>query len=189
MAAGPATKHMTIEEFLALPDDGVERWLIDGELREGAMTVRNWAHSRILIKVGYYLEAWNQKQPEPRGQVVGGEAGFRLRGEDDTVVGIDVAYISSDTVTKKDLKTSLINGAPVLAVEILSPNDKQQDIYEKVQKYLESGVQAVWVIDPDFQTVRVLEPGKLPQYFNRDQVLSGGSYLPGFQVSVAELFG
>ena len=29
----PEKKFMTVEEFLALPDDGTERWLLRGELR------------------------------------------------------------------------------------------------------------------------------------------------------------
>jgi len=41
---------MTVEEFLELPDDGVERWLVDGEVRvigepgEDGMTIRNYMH-------------------------------------------------------------------------------------------------------------------------------------------------
>ena len=35
-----ASPLMTVEEFLALPDDGVDRVLIRGELRERPMTTR-----------------------------------------------------------------------------------------------------------------------------------------------------
>ena len=42
---------MTTEELLALPEDDVERWLIDGELRERPMTVRNRFHSRVMVRV------------------------------------------------------------------------------------------------------------------------------------------
>ena len=46
--------RMTVEEFLALPDDGVERMLIDGVVREikwcfqrdGGMIIRNWQQGR-----------------------------------------------------------------------------------------------------------------------------------------------
>ena len=43
---------VTTEQLLAMPDDGMERWLIRGELREKPMTVRNRFHSRALIRVG-----------------------------------------------------------------------------------------------------------------------------------------
>ena len=41
MSAG--TARVTAEDLLAMPDDGVERWIKDGELREGGMTIRSVA--------------------------------------------------------------------------------------------------------------------------------------------------
>src|SRR5689334_12335938 len=94
-----AEKLMTAEEFLALPDDGVERWLIRGQLWEaGQVTKRNRYHSRVMTCVAYALEHWLRTRPEPRGQVVVGEAGFLLRKNPDSTVGIDVAYVSPEVV-------------------------------------------------------------------------------------------
>src|SRR4051812_20203428 len=100
MAAPTATPVlapvMTTEELLALPQDGVERWLIRGHLRERPMTVRNRWHSRIMTRLAYLLECWLERQSQPRGSVLCGEAGCRLRRNPDTTVGIDVVYISAD---------------------------------------------------------------------------------------------
>ncbi len=49
---------MTSEEFLALPDNGMERWLIRGQLREKPLTVRNREHSRILARISQLLGVW-----------------------------------------------------------------------------------------------------------------------------------
>src|SRR5215217_3565139 len=87
---------MTTEEMLALPQNGVERELVAGHLRERPVTRRNHGHSRATIRVGSLLERWLEQQPEPRGEVVGGEAGFRLRRNPDTSVGIDIAYVSAE---------------------------------------------------------------------------------------------
>jgi hypothetical protein len=46
--AEAAVQYMTAEELLALPDDGVERDLIEGRLRERAKTRRNRRHSRTM---------------------------------------------------------------------------------------------------------------------------------------------
>jgi hypothetical protein len=43
-----ASSLMTTEELLAIPEDGTDRWLIAGELRERPMTRRNRFHSRTI---------------------------------------------------------------------------------------------------------------------------------------------
>jgi Uma2 family endonuclease len=185
VAAVPA---MTTEELLALPEDGVERWLIRGELREKPRTKRNRWHSRIMARVTYYLEGWLELQPLPRGEMLCGEAGVILRHDPDTTVGIDVVYVSAEVAAKQSGETTLIDGVPVLVVEILSPSDKQEEINEKLDTYLRAGVKVVWVIDPHDRTVLVYRPGAKPQLVNDDQELSGEPELPGFHVPVAKLF-
>ena len=177
----------TTEQLLAMPDDGMERWLIDGELREKPMTVRNRFHSRIMTTLSYFLERWNREQPEPRGEFVSGDAGFRLACDPDSTVGVDVAYAPPELASQEIEGTTLFVGPPLLAVEILSPSDTQQDIHEKVRKYLEAGTKLVWIIDPEYPTVTVYESGKLPVLFNRGEEVSGDPYLPGLAVPVAEL--
>lgn len=141
-ALPPEKKLMTAEEFLALPDDGKERWLIRGEVcpKEPAMTVRNRRHSRIEATVAKLLGMWLDQQPVPRGEIHSGEAGFRLRATPDSLVGIDVAYASADLVARTDPDSAYYDGAPVLAVEILSPSDTAEDTAKKIRTYLDAGV-------------------------------------------------
>jgi Uma2 family endonuclease len=185
LADSPA-RPMTAEALLALPDDGMERELIRGQLREKPMTRRNPAHSEIEISVGYLLRLWLDQQPRPRGKVHGGEAAFRLRREPDSFVGIDVAYASAELVARTAKGVSYYDGPPVLAVEIISPSDKHEDIVEKVELYLEVGT-IVWVIDPDLRIVTVCRPGRVPEGLNTEQELSGEPELPGFRVAVASI--
>jgi Uma2 family endonuclease len=188
MSAPAATSLMTTEEFLALPDNGVERWLIRGQLREKPMTMGNRWHSRIMIRIGQLLSNWVDQQPEPRGEVLGGEAGCRLRRNPDTNVGIDVAYISPQLAAQDPDDTTLIDGVPTLVVEILSPNDTQEEINEKVDEYLAAGVALVWLVDPHHRTVEVHRSGGEPELFNVRQELSAEPHLPGFRVPVAHIF-
>jgi Uma2 family endonuclease len=181
----PAT---TTEEMLALPSNGVERWLIRGQLREKPMTVRNRWHSRIMACVAYVLGAWLEQQPEPRGAILCGEAGCRLRREPDTTVGIDVVYISAELAARESKETSLIDGVPVLVVEILSPSDTQEQVDEKIDGYVQAGVALVWVIDPHDRTVTIYRPGQEPELVNVRQELSGEPHLPSFRVPVAQIF-
>ncbi len=186
------TTPMTTEEFLALPDDGTERWLVDGQViewpKEDPMTVRNRFHSTVLISVGTELKIWLRQQPPPRGQVLGGEAGVRLMHDPDVTVGIDVVYVSSEVLVRQTDDTTLIDGVPTLAVEILSPNDTVEEIDEKLALYRRAGVPLVWVIDPYVQTVTVHSANNKPVLFNTDQELSAEPHLPGLRVPVSRLF-
>jgi Uma2 family endonuclease len=188
MSTTATTTLMTTEELLALPDDGLERWLIRGQLREKPMTVRSRWHSRILIRIGQILRNWLDQQAQPRGDVLGGEAGCRLRRDPDTTVGIDVVYVGAEVAARESDDTTLIDGVPILAVEILSPNDVLEEIHEKIAAYLSAGVPLVWVVNPYDRTVRVYRPDAQPQLFNIEQELSGEPQLPGFHVSVARIF-
>jgi Uma2 family endonuclease len=194
MPVEAASSLMTTEEFLALPDDGVERWLIQGQLREkhpqgnGSMTVRNRTHSRIMTRVSKFLDNWLDEQPQPRGLILCGEAGVRLRRNPDTIVGVDVVYISAAVASQRSEDTTLIDGVPILTVEILSPNDTQEEINEKTDGYLAAGVALVWVIDPHHRTVEIFRPGAEPEQVNSRQELVGEPELPGFRVAVSQLF-
>lgn len=189
MTTDIAPSIMTTEELLSMPDDGIERELIRGQLRERTMTRRNRRHSRSTTDIGTVLKIWLLTQPEPRGEVLSGEAGFILSHDPDTTVGIDVAYISAATAKANPDNAFLIDGIPILAVEILSPTDTHEGISEKVEQYLDVGVRLVWVVDPAFKTVTVYQLGAEPVLFNATQYLEGGRDLPGFRVLVAELFG
>jgi Uma2 family endonuclease len=189
VATLPASKLMTAEEFMALPDDGVERWLFRGEIRpsERNMTVRNRRHSQVEATVAFLLKGWLEQQPKPRGKIHSGEVGFRLGGNEDTLFGIDVAYASAELVGATDPGLPYYDGPPVLAVEILSPSDKLQDIVEKIRRYLEAGV-VVWEIDPEFRRIGVHRPGLELVMLTASQELSADPYLPGFRVAVASIF-
>ncbi len=188
--AAAATSTPTMEELLA--EDGVDRWLIRGQLREQrgteSMTVRNRLHSRVMARLTKFLDNWLDQQPQPRGSVLCGEAGVRLRRDPETIVGVDVVYISAELVAEESDETTLIDGVPLLAVEIISPNDRQEDIEEKIDEYLDAGVSLVWVINPYRRTVLICKPGTEPELVNALQELRADPQLPGFRVSVAELF-
>lgn len=191
MSAPATTKLMTTEEFLALPDDGIERYLIDGrlhEVNEEPMTYRNRWHSRAESEIVYHLKHWQKQRPKPRGEVYSGEAGCRLHRDPDTIMGIDVVYVSADLAVQESDETTLIDGVPILAVEILSPHTKIEKILEKVKAFLKAGVALVWVVDPYFQTISVYRPDAPPKMFNTDDELTGEPHLPGFRVPVTQLF-
>jgi Uma2 family endonuclease len=192
MSAATASKLMTAEEFLALPDDGAERWLIRGEVlekRDTDMTLRNKAHSITEARVTAILAEWMTRQPLPRGEVVCGEAGFLLRRDPTpTLAGADVAVISAEQADAMSDETTMIQGPAILIAEILSPSDTTVDVFDRVEEYLECGVKVVWVIHPYFRTVTVHRREAEPATYNRSHTLTGDPELPGFSCPVAAFF-
>ena len=106
---------LTTEDLLALPDDGIDRELIEGELREKPLTTRGVPHCLVTVNLSHALRDWLRRQPRPRGLLVAGEARVRLRRDPDTVVGIDLAYIAADLATQTGNDAKYIDGPPVLA--------------------------------------------------------------------------
>jgi Uma2 family endonuclease len=184
-----AVPLMTLEEMLALPEGDVERELIEGRLVERPMTKCNRWHGRAETRLAHLLEVWLETLPEPRGQIVSGEAGFRIRRDPDTSFGIDVAYVSAEVIEATPATFPFFEGPPVLAVEILSPSNLHGEMVEKIRAYLDAGVAQVWLVDPAFRTVIVYRNDLPPQLFNVTHELSGEPHLPGFKTPVARIFG
>jgi Uma2 family endonuclease len=188
MSAIVESPHITLEEFLALPDDpSVDREVIRGELREKPMTMRNRRHSPAESRVSQQLWNWLDSRPSQGGLIVAGEAGFILKRDPLTGVGIDVAYVSQE-IAANDPTATYFQGPPVLAVEILSPSDKQEEIDEKIALFLEAGVKVVWVVNPTFKTVTVYRPDAAPALYHESQTIDAEPHLPGFRAQVKAFF-
>lgn len=189
MSETPTVKLMTSDDLFKLPHSKrVARWLFRGELREAKVTKRNPSHSTATATVAALLVNWLKSQPKPRGKVYSNEAYFRIRKEPETNVGVDVALGTAEQAANTKKKASFVEGPPILAVEVLSPNDKQQDIADAIEEYLACGTKQVWIVDPYLDTVTVHRTGHEPAQYTRSQTLTGGDDLPGFSCPVAEIF-
>ena len=189
-------KLWTTEDLLAMPDDGVERWISKGQLREQPSefpevktTVRNRHHSSAMSYVAATLVNWLRTQSEPRGDVFTGEAGVRLQSPVETTVGVDVVYAPPEVVAAQtDDETTMLEGTPTLVVEILSPSDTQQRIEEKIDEYLEAGVPLVWTVNAHRRTVTVFSQDRDPELYSGSDRLPEHPLMPGFSPTVTELF-
>ena len=121
-----------------------------------------------------------------RGFVTSNDAGVVLSEKPGTVVGPDVAYFT-DVNTFDDV-TPKWSEAPLLAVEVLSPNDKMSEVNEKIQEYLVGGVKVVWLADYEQKKVTVYRPDRVHTVLKGESELTGGDELPGFACCVADLF-
>ncbi len=77
---------------------------------------------------------------------------------------------------------------PDLAVEVVSPTDRGEELLAKIAEYLDAGVRAVWLVYPVLRVVHVFHSFTNIQVVTREGHIDGGEVLPGFRLSMATLF-
>ena len=169
----------TAEQLLRAGDIG-RCELIRGELR--MMIPAGGEHGRVTINVTVAVA--NFVRARRLGVLYGAETGFILARDPDTVRAPDLAFTTAERASTPE--RGFVPGAPDLAVEVLSPDDRPGYVREKVAEWLEAGTLAVWVVDPSQRTVTVHD-GTATLYGETD-TLVGGDLLPGFELPVREVF-
>ncbi|HET8523717.1 MAG TPA: Uma2 family endonuclease [Thermomicrobiales bacterium] len=143
-----ANRPFTYEDLLELPeDDGYRYEIIGGELFVSASPLKKhqWTSFRLSLLLGNYVLA------NDLGEVYHASVDVRLSPYD--IVQPDLIFIRKDrTFIYGD---RLVEGAPDLVVEILSPSTKQRDLGPKLALYARAGVREYWVADPEARTLTI----------------------------------
>jgi Uma2 family endonuclease len=173
----------TAEQLFNAPDLG-RCELLRGELK--MMSPAGSRHGWIISEIGGVLRDF--VNPRSLGVVFGAETGFLIGRNPDTVRAPDVAFVTAARVPE-ELPEGFFPGPPDLAVEVLSPGDRASEVLAKVQDWLQTGVRAVWVVDPKSKTVTVYHNRQKITILSPGDELTGDDLLPGFRLAVADLFG
>ena len=175
----PPPEHitMTLEEFLESDMEKCE--YVKGEVVQ--MSPTSMEHGEIsmnlVVPLGMHVRE-NQL-----GRVYTSDTGFRVGTQ---VLVPDIAFVTTERLPADRSKGSPV--PPDLAVEVVSPSDKQSRVSEKVLAYLEAGTRLVWVINPVLQTVAVYRPGKDFTLLTDVDTLTGEDVVRDFSYNVARLF-
>jgi len=135
----------------------------------------------IIGKLNQYLEA------NPLGLVTG--EGGQLKILPGVIKIPDAAFISWSRFPKEKVPRRPIPAIiPDLAVEVLSGTNTRSEMARKLERYFESGVRLVWYVDPPSRTASVYTSPTAMATIAKDGCLDGGDILPGFRLSLEELF-
>jgi Uma2 family endonuclease len=138
-----------LNEYLQTSYEPDCEW-VKGELRE--RSVPQLSHASVQTFFSVYFSARKR------------ELGVRVYAELRMWVSEDRIRVPDVMVVRdSDPVDEIVVVAPLLCIEVLSPEDRMTEIQEKVDEYLDMGVDSVWVVDPRrrkaFQTdVRSLQP-------------------------------
>lgn len=174
------THSITDAELMALPRDGRKYEWVDGEVRVGPAGYRHGKVCVLLVArlVGHVSE-------RGLGDVLDSSTGYRLPGGN--VRSPDVSFVSQARRPAAPA-TGFAEMAPDLAVEVLSPDDSERQVLDKVGEFLAAGVRLVWVIDPEQQTAAAYRSLTVVRHVDVAGSLDGEDVLPDFSCPLAALF-
>ena len=156
----------TLDDYYALPDERrVE--LIDGVFYD--MSVPAVIHQKILGEL-FILFRECVDAHEGTCEVYLSPCDVRLDMDNKTMVQPDLLVICKPY----DLGAKRFEGAPDLALEILSPSTRSKDMLLKLYKYQNAGVKEYWIVDPDHETVMVYDfrdDNFYPEKYDFDSVI------------------
>ena len=100
----------------------------------------------------------------------------------------DVAFVSWKRYSQRRGTRKLPDLVPDLAIEVLSEGNTPKEMSRKLDDYFDAGVRLAWFVDPRSRTVAVFTGKKSSRVLREHETLTGGKVLPGFSVSLKELF-
>ena len=169
--------HISLDEWMQSPPDNTE-W-VDGQLIEKkGMTAKT---GRIQSRLSFY---W-------RSHIISNEQGGEVYTETSCrTVGRgrcpDVSYLTPELVAQFGEDFTVLPQSFPLIAEIVSPTDDAEEVFTKVNEYLQSGCQEVWLVLPESKWVIVIT--KEQRFlFTTGEVVSTQAVLQGFSVAVDEL--
>ncbi len=179
------SRPVTAEDLARLPRGTWRYELVRGELRR--MSPAGHVHGRIAATFTVLLGAFVREHT--LGVVYAAETGFLLAHHPDTVRAPDCAFVcAARLAAAAPGSDGFFPGPPDLAVEVISPSDAYSEVEEKVAEWLEAGCQAVLLVDPRRRMVVVHRPAQPVVPFGETDRLAIPDLLPGWSLSLEEVF-
>jgi Uma2 family endonuclease len=139
---------ISIEEYLRTSFEGLDREYVDGEIVERTLPT-NW-RSKTQCRLGRIFDTFGDTLPlYARTELRSRVSGTRVR-------------IPDVSVYSGEEPADLVPVAPpLIAIEILSPDDRQSKLITKLEEYREWGVRHLWLVNPQTRKLHVYEKGVL----------------------------
>jgi Uma2 family endonuclease len=139
---------LTYDDYVSAPNDGKRYEIHDGEL--SVTPTPTFRHQWILAELLGILRA--HVAAHDLGEVV--PAPITVVLAETSIVEPDIVYIEKARMSIVSARGT-IDGAPTLAVEILSPSTARIDRQTKKQLFERYGVPYYWIVDADARTIDV----------------------------------
>jgi Uma2 family endonuclease len=184
--ASTATTLLTAEDLDDLPENPcVWRYeLVEGEPVE--VSPAGMVHT-LIVGLIYRLLA-NHLDQHNSGLVIVDGLGYVLERDPDTLRVPDVSFISRARLPESGPTGSFADTVPDLVVEVVSPGNTAAELRRRTRDYLAAGVPSIWIAWPEERSMSVYTESLVAIELDATDTPDGGDVLPGFSVTVAELF-
>lgn len=179
----PIVKKLSLQEFLDSPESGDRNEFVDGEIIPKVSP--KYKHANVQGRFYRFIDDWCTQQQcgrvLPEWAVV-----LRRRGQDWVPVP-NLTYVSYERLPSKWEEDAPCPVIPELVIEIISPGQTFSEMTQKAIDYLLAGVNRVWVVDNQAQSITVFGANELPQIFWINDTISD-VLLPGLAILLVDLF-
>jgi Uma2 family endonuclease len=172
------------QDFMLLSQDGHRYEVVNGELIDmgNSGALHGYLCSILLAAlVGYVM-------PKKLGIILDSSTAFKMKNGNKR--SPDISFFAKERLQGiTELPSDFLNGAPDLAVEVLSPGNTVEEMDNKLVEYFENGARLVWVLSPRQQYALVYRASAAPdRLLKLTDSLDGEDVIPGFSFSLASLF-
>jgi Uma2 family endonuclease len=172
---------MTLEEFLALPEERPALEFDEGMVTQKLAPTPDHVELQAILR-----QAFNEAADEHNL----GRAFFEVRFRAENLAQVpDVGYYRLERLQiRKPNRYARDLGIPDIAVEIVSPEQSGTSLIRKCQRYLALGAQIALVVDPEDEAILAFRPGQPVRVLQVDDRIDVDDVLPGVTLTVRELF-
>jgi Uma2 family endonuclease len=183
----PQERLLTAADLAALPQD-LPSGTVCYELHHGRLIIMAppgdlHGATDVRLTAHLYVQGECRGLGKARSQV-----GIILARNPDHVLGPDGCFVANTSLPIRVSSEGYLETIPDLVSEVRSKNDTNPELLQKVEDYLAAGVRVVWVTDPRSRTVTAYRRGQEPQVFQESDTLVVEDIIPGFKLSVEEIF-
>lgn len=157
------------------------------ELVDGVLVEKPMGYSESVVAAIILQMVWNFLDEHDLGIAAGADGPIRFRTG--LVQLPDVSFVSWKRLGSDEIPdVAVLKVIPELAVEVLSQSNTRREIERKLVEYFGAGVVLVWVVDPQKGKAQVYSSPTKKKDVPGDGFLDGGKVLPGFKLSLKDLF-
>ena len=143
-------------------------------------------HGLVCANIVYEFKCFVAEHPI--AHCLGAGTGFVTHEAPLRIVSLDAAVIRHDRAPAGGLGPDVVPVAPDIAVIVIAPNDRFDDIEADTHDLMDAGTGHVWILRPRVRMITVHRSRNDLTILGEKETLVAEDVLPGFRVPIHRIF-